>query len=73
MPTDEAVRLKDELDSVRMKCAELNKALCEAVDENKKLKAVIGKGEEINADLRSRVRFLEGQVEAYQYCLNCRR
>lgn len=26
-----------------------------------------------NHDLQSKIRFLEGQIEAYQYCLNCRR
>lgn len=25
------------------------------------------------SDLQSKIRFLEGQIEAYQYCLNCRR
>ncbi len=27
---------------------------------------------EIN-ELQNKIRFLEGQIEAYQYCLNCRR
>lgn len=26
-----------------------------------------------NQDLHDKIKFLEGQVDAYQYCLNCRR
>lgn len=26
-----------------------------------------------NQELRDKIKFLEGQVDAYQYCLNCRR
>lgn len=73
MLNDEAIRLKEELDSFRMKCEELNRALCYEVEKNKKLTDTIENGEAINSELRGRVRFLEGQVEAYQYCMNCRR
>ena len=26
-----------------------------------------------NQELHDKIRFLEGQIDAYQYCLNCRR
>lgn len=26
-----------------------------------------------NGELRGKIKFLEGQIEAYQYCMNCRR
>ena len=26
-----------------------------------------------NQDFTNRIKFLEGQIEAYQYCMNCRR
>ena len=73
MPTEEVIRLKEELDSLRMKCEEINKALCCQLEKNKELTAIVENGEAINAELRGRVKFLEGQVDAYQYCLNCRR
>ncbi len=73
MMCEETIRLKEERDSLAMKCEELNRALCCELEKNKKLTDTIESGEAINNELRGRVRFLEGQIEAYQYCMNCRR
>ncbi len=29
--------------------------------------------EKENEELQGRIKFLEGQIDAYQYCMNCRR
>ena len=73
MVSEETIRLKESHDSLVMKCEELNRALCSELEKNKKLTETVEAGEAINAELRGRISFLEGQIDAYRYCLNCRR
>lgn len=73
MLNDEVIRMKEELDSLNLKCMDLNEQLCRQLDENGKLCQKLEHSHAINDELRSKIRFLEGQVDAYQYCLNCRR
>lgn len=55
----------------RIRC--LESQLCEAEDIlNKRNKEFELKCKE-NQELHDKIKFLEGQVYAYQYCLNCRR
>lgn len=37
------------------------------------LKIKLEHSEAVNDELRGKIRFLEGQIDAYQYCMNCRR
>lgn len=70
---DEVLRMKSELDEVNCICKqqaqqidELQKALLIREESLKKVETSIREKED-------RIKFLEGQVDAYQYCLNCRR
>ena len=53
--------------------AEVKKHLSAVLDERAKIglkfEQALMRIEELNA----RIKFLEGQIEAYQYCMNCRR
>lgn len=41
--------------------------------ENTTMQEIIKNKEIEIARLRERIRFQEGQIDAYQYCMNCRR
>ncbi len=38
-----------------------------------KLEVQLKEKEQENEELHAKIKFLEGQVDAYQYCMNCRR
>jgi len=42
-------------------------------DENSKLSILYQELLKEKSDLDRKIGFLEGQIEAYQYCMNCRR
>lgn len=73
MDNDDILKMKNELDEVNCirknqerQIDELQKALLVREDQLKKAETFIRERED-------RIKFLEGQVDAYQYCLNCRR
>ena len=73
MDNDDIFKMKNELDEVNCirknqerQIDELQKALLVREDQLKKAETFIRERED-------RIKFLEGQVDAYQYCLNCRR
>lgn len=73
MDNDDIFKMKNELDEVNCirkqqerQIDELLKALLVREEQLKKAKTSIREKED-------RIKFLEGQVDAYQYCLNCRR
>lgn len=73
MDNDDIFKMKNELDEVNYirkqqerQIEELQKSLLVREDQLKKAETFIREKED-------RIKFLEGQVDAYQYCLNCRR
>lgn len=58
---------------LRMKCREMQDYIHHLVDENSKLGIQYEQLLKEKSDLDRKVGFLEGQIEAYQYCMNCRR
>lgn len=73
MDNDDIFKMKNELDEVNCirknqerQIDELQKSLLIREDQLKKAETFIRERED-------RIKFLEGQVDAYQYCLNCRR
>lgn len=64
--TEMEISLKQENDCLK---AELNKMKC-ALD---KRSAEYGLQHKENQELQFKIKFLEGQIEAYQYAMNCRR
>ena len=73
MDNDDIFKMKNELDEVNCirknqerQIDELQKSLLVREDQLKKAETFIRERED-------RIKFLEGQVDAYQYCLNCRR
>ena len=73
MANDNIFKMQNELDEVNCirkqqerQIDELQKALLMREEHLKKVKASIREKED-------RIKFLEGQVDTYQYCLNCRR
>ena len=73
MDNDDIFKMKNELDEVNCirkqqerQIHELQKALLMREEQIKKEETSIREKED-------RIKFLEGQVDAYQYCLNCRR
>ncbi len=52
---------------------ELEDALRRKKDENSKLMEQNEDLKKQRIELRGKIKFLEGQIEAYQYCMNCRR
>lgn len=73
MLSDEVLKMKCELDEVNSHRAQLMRQ----VDELQKVAIAheeqVQEAEETIKTQRDRIKFLEGQVDAYQYCLNCRR
>ena len=73
MDNDDILKMKNELDEVNCirkqqerQIDELQKALLVREEQLKKAETSIREKEDC-------VKFLGGQVDAYQYCLNCRR
>ena len=73
MDNDDIFKMKNELDEVNCirknrerQIDELQKSLLMREESIKKAEISIREKED-------RIKFLEGQVDAYQYCLNCRR
>lgn len=73
MANDDIFKMKNELDEVNCirkqqerQIDELQKALLIREEHLKEAETSIREKED-------RIKFLEGQVDAYQYCLNCRR
>lgn len=63
-------------EELKIRCseiAELKHAYEKAIEDNSKLELKCAKMTKENSDLERKIGFLEGQVEAYQYCMNCRR
>ena len=63
-------------EELKVRCAEiaeLKHAHEKLLDENSKLGLQYEKLLKEKSDLDRKVGFLEGQIEAYQYCMNCRR
>ena len=61
------------MDELKQRVTCLEAQLREAEDVlNKRNKEFELKCKE-NQDFQGKIRFLEGKIEAYQYCLNCRR
>ena len=63
---DEIYELKERIRCLQAQIQEAENVL------NKRNKELELKCKE-NQDLHDKIKFLEGQVDAYQYCLNCRR
>lgn len=73
MASDDIFKMKNELDEANCirrqqerQIDELQKALLVREDQLKAAQTSVREKED-------RIKFLEGQVDAYQYCLNCRR
>ena len=65
--------LQGEVEALRDLCRRQEKemeALCVHKD---KLQYQLTDSQNMVHDLRVRINFLEGQIEAYQYCMNCRK
>lgn len=61
---------------LKIRCAELAElkhAYDRAIEDNSKLELQCDKLRKEKSDLDRKIGFLEGQIEAYQYCMNCRR
>ena len=60
---------------LKARCAEieeLKQAYKLAIDDNSKLELQCDKLRKEKSDLDRKIGFLEGQIEAYKYCMNCR-
>ena len=62
-----------ECKDLRMKCRELDNHNKRLTDENSKIGLMYEQLLKEKSDLERKVGFLEGQIEAYQYCVNARR
>ena len=63
-------------EELKIRCAELAElkhAYERAIEDNSKLELQCDKLRKEKPDLDRKIGFLEGQIEAYQYCMNCRR
>lgn len=63
-------------EELKIRCeeiAELKHAHEQAIEDNSKLELQCEKLRKEKSDLDRKIGFLEGQIEAYQYCINCRR
>lgn len=63
---DELNALKCENQELRCQADILKDELCKCEKELKQKHEII-------TDQIAKIKFLEGQIEAYQYCMNCRR
>ncbi len=63
-------------EELKIRCAEimdLKRHLSAVNDERDKLGAQYERALETIEELHRKVEYLKGQIEAYQYCMNCRR
>lgn len=73
MPDETCINWEAIVDRLKAENTEL-KHYCERLkDENSKLGLQYDKLLKEKSDLDRKLGFLEGQIEAYQYCMNCRR
>jgi len=59
--------------ALKAKNEELLCRLKEALTQVEETKNQYKEEHKIKLDLEKKIEFLEGQIEAYQYCMNCRR
>lgn len=64
---------KAECNELRNKCHEMENRIVCLVDENSKIGLMYENLLKEKSDLDRKIGFLEGQIEAYQYCVNVRR
>ena len=63
-------------EELRIRCeeiAELKRVYEQAIEDNSKLELQCDKLKKEKSDLDRKIGILEGKIEAYQYCMNCRR
>ena len=63
-------------EELKVRCeeiAELKRVYEQAIEDNSKLELECDKLKKEKSDLDRKIGILEGQIEAYQYCMNCRR
>ena len=63
-------------EELKVRCeeiAELKRVYEEAIEDNSKLELECDKLKKEKSALDRKICILEGQIEAYQYCMNCRR
>ncbi len=58
---------------LRQKCREMEARILYLTDEKSKIGIQYEQLLKEKSDLDRKIGFLEGQIEAYQYCMNCRR
>ncbi len=71
--SDKNFSLADENENLTAQIEDLE---CQLTAKTEEMYRLIQKAEKIetqNSELQGKVKFLEGQIEAYQYCMNCRR
>ena len=77
MQNDEQVTFKPNYEEeLKIRCceiADLKRALAAANDERSKIGVQYEQTLATVDELRGKIEFLKGQIEAYQYCMNCRR
>lgn len=61
-----------EYEKMRQEIIELTSEVKQLRNELDAAQAKCRKQDDRIFELRGRMRFLEGQIEAYQYCMNCR-
>lgn len=61
-----------ECKDLRLKCREMQEIIDRLMNENGKLGLQYEQTLKEKSDLDRKIGFLEGQIEAYQYCMNCR-
>ena len=77
MPTDD-MKVCDhnwqaECLDLRNKCREMERCIQMLTDEKSKIGILYEQLLKEKSELDRKIGFLEGQIEAYQYCMNCRR
>lgn len=71
--SDKNFSLADENENLMAQIEDLK---CQLTAKTEEMHRLIQKAEKIetqNSELQGKVKYLEGQIEAYQYCMNCRR
>ena len=62
-----------ECKDLSIRCAEMQRHINHLMDENSKLGVQYEHLLKEKSGLDQKIGFLEGQIEAYQFCMNCRR
>lgn len=63
-------------EELKIRCAEIAEIkshLSNVLDERTKIGVELEQALMLIDDLKGKIEFLKGQIEAYQYCMNCRR